>query len=82
MSQDIKDQPIASQKYSVMMPCLRQKGDNRGFGMLAALTSVTRIARSFGYFGFTVPNLIRRYSQKRNNIDAPRLGGLKAMAAR
>ena len=69
-----KNQPITSPKCTVIMPRLRQNERDRAFGMLAAITSVTRSSRLFGYSHVTVPNLIRWYNQKDNNIDAPRSG--------
>ena len=45
--------------------------------MLATGTNIKCISMWLGYSRVTVSNLIRRYDQNRNNIDAPRSERLK-----
>ena len=50
--------------------------------MLAADTSVTRVARLFGCSRVTVHKLVRRYHQTGNTVDAPRSGPRRATTLR
>ena len=60
------------------MPRLRQNERDRAVGMLAAGTTVTRVARLFGCSRATIHNLGRRYNQTGDTVDAPRSGRPKA----
>lgn len=64
------------------MPCIRQNERDRAFGMLAAGTTVTRVARLFGCSRATIHNLWRRYNQTGDTVDAPRSGRPKATTPR
>ena len=64
------------------MPRLRQNERDRAVGMLAAGTTVTRVARLFGCSRATIHNLGRRYNQTGDTVDAPRSGRPKATTPR
>ena len=61
-------------KYTVIKLSLRQIERSRAFGMLAARTSVIRVAKLSGCSRFIVQSLVRRYRKTGLSIDAPRSG--------